>query len=50
MRNVAVPMSYLYGIKFVGPITPLTLALRQVRPRTLHKGSFARWLKLMYTD
>lgn len=31
VRNVAIPMSYLYGLKFVGPITPLVLAIREVR-------------------
>lgn len=30
VRNVALPMSFLYGIKFVGEMTPLTLALREV--------------------
>ena len=25
------PMSYLYGIRFVGKISPIVLALRQVR-------------------
>jgi hypothetical protein len=25
------PMSYLYGVKFVGPIDPLVISLRDVR-------------------
>lgn len=28
-RTVYMPMSYLYGKRFIGPITPLILELRQ---------------------
>lgn len=48
-------MSYLYGSKFVGPVTPIVLALRQVRtltePRLTHQEIYTqpyesiRWAK-----